>query len=68
MARTPHFPPLSEVTRPGITTEEIAYYTNTRPQTWRVHACRQTGGIRPRKIGGKLFWPTDAVRALVEGK
>lgn len=59
------FPPLETVTRPNITTPELAYYTNSKPQTWRAHACYGTGPIRPLRIGGRLNWPTDKVRELV---
>lgn len=59
------YPPLEQVTRPNLTTQEVAYYTNTRPQTWRIYACRQTGPIQPMRVAGRLAWPTAAVRRLV---
>ena len=60
------FPPLELVTKPNLTTEEIAYYTNKAEQTWRLHACKETypAGLRPFKIGRDLNWPTAGVKKL----
>ena len=58
------YPPLTEVTRPNLKTEEAAHYLNRRPQTLRAWACLENGPIRPRRVGGLLAWPTDAVKAL----
>ena len=57
-------PPLSEVTRPNLKTEEAAYYLNRRPQTLRAWACLENGPIRPRRIAGLLAWSTAEVKAL----
>ena len=64
---TPPFPPLDLVTKPGLTTTEIAYYTNQAEQTWRVHACYETypEGLRPRRIGNRLNWPTAGAKKLL---
>lgn len=64
---TPPFPPLEQVTKPNLTTRELAYYTNSAEQTWRVHACHGTypDGMRPLRIGNKLNWPTIGVKKLV---
>ena len=61
------FPPLESVTKPNLTTREIAHYTNLAEQTWRVHACHGTypDGMRPLRIGNKLNWPTVGVKKLV---
>jgi hypothetical protein len=56
--------PLEQVTKPNLTTAEIAYYLDRRPQTLRVWACLENGPIRPRRIGGLLAWPTAEVKAL----
>ena len=60
------FPPLELVTKPNLTTEEIAYYTNKAEQTWRLHACKETypAGLRPFRIGRDLNWPTAGVKKL----
>jgi len=63
------FPPLELVTKPNLTTAEIAYYANQAEQTWRIHACRETfpEGLRPRRIGGRLNWPTAGAKKLLLG-
>ncbi len=62
---TAQYMPLEHVTKPNLTTAEIAYYLDRRPQTLRVWACLENGPIRPRRIGGLLAWPTADVKALV---
>ena len=64
---SPPFPPLESVTKPNLTTAEIAYYANQAEQTWRIHACRETfpAGLRPIRIGGRLNWPTAGAKKLV---
>lgn len=64
---TPPFPPLELVTKPNLTTAEIAYYANQAQQTWRMHACRETypEGLRPHRIGGRLNWPTAGAKRLL---
>ena len=58
------FPPLESVTKPNLTTAELAYYLNRRPQTLRGWACLENGPIRPKRIGGLLAWSTDSAKAL----
>ena len=64
---TAPYPPLELVTKPNLTTAEIAYYANQAEQTWRIHACRETfpEGLRPRRIGGRLNWPTAGAKKLM---
>ena len=66
---TAPFPPLELVTKPNLTTAEIAYYANQAEQTWRIHACLETfpEGLRPRRIGGRLNWPTAGAKKLLLG-
>lgn len=63
---TQHFPPLALVTRPNLTTAETAYYLNRRPQTLRGWACLDNfpEGLRCKRVGGLLAWPTAQVKAL----
>jgi hypothetical protein len=63
---TPPYPPLALVTKPNLTTAEIAYYANQAQQTWRIHACRETfpEALRPIRIGGRLNWPTSGAKKL----
>ena len=60
------FPPLESVTKPHLTTHELAHYTNMAPQTWRMKACYDSApeGLRPLRICGRLAWPTEAVKRL----
>ncbi len=57
-------PPLEQITKPTLTTEEAAYYTNRKPQTLRAWACLENGPIRPIRINGRLAWPTNGVKKI----
>lgn len=61
------FPPIQEITRQNITTEEAAYYLNRRPQTLRCWAMREDGLIRPIRINGRLAWSVAEIKALLNG-
>lgn len=63
---TQQFPALERVTRPNLTTAEAAFYLNRAPQTLRAWACLENfpAGLRCRRIGGLLAWPTVEVKAL----
>lgn len=63
---TGQYPPLEQITRPNLKTEEAAFYLNRRPQTLRAWACLETfpAGLRPKRIGGLLAWSTNEVKAL----
>ena len=59
------YPPLEQVTKPNLTTGELAYYLNRRPQTLRGWACYSgTGPIQAKRIGGILAWSTVEAKAL----
>lgn len=62
------FPPLERITKPTLTTAEIAYYTNQTQNTWRIHAYQETypEGLRPIRIGRRLNWPTCGLKKLLE--
>ncbi len=62
------FPPLEQVTRPSLTTEEAAHYLNRRPQTLRAWACLENGALRPIRISGRLAWRVADIRALLNGE
>lgn len=59
--------PLEQVTKPNLTTAELAYYSNMAKQTWRAKACYESfpAGMRPLRICGKLAWPTAAAKRLL---
>lgn len=61
---TNQYPPLEVVTSPTVTTEQAGFYLNRRPQTMRVWACREDGPLRPRRINGRLAWPTAEIKKL----
>lgn len=59
------YPPLEQVTKPNLTTSELAYYLNRRPQTLRGWACKENGLMRPKRIGGLLAWPVSELKSLL---
>lgn len=64
---TAQFPPLALVTKPNLTTAELAFYSNMAAQTWRVKACYDTApdGLRPLRVCGRLAWPTAGAKKLL---
>lgn len=58
------FPPLEQVTKPNLTTKEFCFYTNLAEQTAWLYACKESGPVRPIRIGRRLNWPTKAVKTL----
>ena len=58
-------PPLEQVTRPTVPTEQAAYYLNRRPQTCRAWACLENGPLRPLRINGRLAWPVAELRKVL---
>lgn len=59
------YPPLEQVTKPNLTTNELSYYLNRRPQTLRGWASRSgTGPIQAKRIGGILAWSTVEAKVL----
>ena len=68
-AKTPqNYPPLEQITKPYLTTSELAYFTNMAAQSWREKACYDSApeGLRPIKICGKLAWPTLGAKKFLE--
>lgn len=59
------YPPLDEVTRPAVPTEQAAYYLNRKPQTLREWACKETGPLRPLRVHSKLAWPVSDLRRVL---
>lgn len=61
------YPPLETVTKPNLTTAEIAYYSDMAEQTWRAKACYDTApeGLKPLRVCGRLAWPTAGVKKLL---
>ena len=60
------FPPLEQVNRPTVPTEQAAHYLNRRPQTLRHWAMRDgSGPVRPVRINGRLAWPVSGIKAAL---
>lgn len=64
----PKYPPLEQITKPSVTTEEAAYYLNRKSQTLRTWACLENGPLRPVRISGRLAWPVAEIRKLLNGE
>lgn len=57
-------PPLEQVTRPTVPTEQAAYYLNRKPQTLREWA--MTGKvIQPIRCNGRLAWPVSEIKRVL---
>ena len=62
------FPPLEQVNRPTVPTDQAAYYLNRQPQTMRAWACLEPkGAIKPVRINGRLAWPVADIKRLLSG-
>jgi len=59
------FPPLEQITRPTVPTEQAGYYLDRRPQTMRGWACLENGPLRPIRINGRLAWPVAELRRVL---
>lgn len=61
------FVPLEQERRPTVDTAAYAHYMHIAPQTARLHACKDTGAVRPIRIPGssKLHWPVAEIRRLL---
>ena len=57
--------PLSQELRSALATREAAHHLSRSPQTLRIWACRGDGPIQPMRVGGRLAWPTEAIRRLL---
>lgn len=60
------YPPLDQVNRPAITTDEAAHYLNRKSQTLRTWACYENGPILPIRINGRLAWQVSEIKALLK--
>lgn len=60
------FPRLEDETRPVLATAQAAHYLNRAPQTLRIWAMgRVPAPVQPRRIGGRLAWPTSEIRRVL---
>jgi hypothetical protein len=61
-------PPLEMVTAPALVTKEYAAYLRLSEQRVREQAVAGTCAVPPIRTGGKLLFPTSAVRALLRAE
>ena len=59
------YPPLEEVTRPTVPTDQAAYYLARKPQTLRGWASLENGPLRPLRVHGRLGWPVAGIKSLL---
>jgi hypothetical protein len=64
-SKRPVITALAQELRSALVTSEAAHHLNRSPQTLRIWACRGDGPIQPLRVGGRLAWPTDAIRRLL---
>jgi len=57
--------PLEFEKRAAISTAECARHLNRASQTLRIWACRETGPIRPVRVGGRLLWRVADLKRLL---
>jgi hypothetical protein len=67
LATHPRFPPLSQVTKPNVTTAHAAYLLSRQEQTLRAWACNENGPLRPIRISGRLAWPVSELQRVLSG-
>ncbi len=63
----PTYPPLESITKPGLTTPELAHYSNLKQQTLRENHCYGKGQFRAKRIGNRLFWDTKIAKSVLLG-
>ncbi len=56
---------LERETRSGLPTCEAAFHLNRANQTLRLWAMREDGPLRPRRINGRLSWPTAEIKRVL---
>ncbi len=59
------FPPIDRIDQVTVGTAQAAHYLDRQPATLRLWACKSTGPIAPRNIGGRLAWPVAEIRKLL---
>lgn len=65
-SQSQQFPPLEQVNRPTVPTEQAAHYLNRRPQTLRTWAMNSgTGPVPCIRINGRLAWPVSELRRVL---
>lgn len=65
LTNTHHYPPLEQVTRPTVPTEQAAYYLDRKPQTMRSWASLENGVLQPLRVNGRLAWPVKEIKKIL---
>lgn len=66
ISESQQFPPLEQVNRPTVPTEQAAHYLNRRPQTLRAWAMKSgTGPVPCIRINGRLAWPVADIKRVL---
>ena len=60
------FTPLERETRANLSTPEAAFHLNRAQQTLRLWAMRENGPIRPFRVNGRLAWPVNELRRILQ--
>ena len=66
---SPPITPLAQETRTAVPTAAAAHHLNRSTKTLQLWACKDTGPIKPLRVGGRLAWPVADLKRLlgVEG-
>ena len=64
-SRSRSFPPLDQVTKPALSTDEASSYLNRATPTLREWHSLGTGLVRARRVGARLAWPTAEVKRVL---
>lgn len=56
---------LAHEVRSALPTNEAAHHLSRAEQTLRLWAALGKGPLQPRRVGGRLAWPTDEIRRLL---
>lgn len=57
--------PLALETRAALPTSEAAFHLNRATQTLRLWAMRNDGPVKCLRVGGRLQWPVDQIKAMM---
>ena len=62
----PRFVALSVERRTHVDTACAAFHLGRKPQTLRVWASYETGPLRPVRVNGRLAWPVEEIRRVLQ--
>ncbi|MBC7621729.1 MAG: hypothetical protein H7293_22580 [Candidatus Saccharibacteria bacterium] len=59
------FIPIELESRPTVLTDACSFYLRIAQQTLRIYACKESGPLRPIRVGSRLHWKTEDIRKLL---